>query len=287
MLVYGARFYDPAIGRFTTIDPLTEQFAHQSGYVYADNDPIGKIDFMGLSGEKVDDWYKNIESGEMEWIDGSGYQEGYEHLHEDYDMASWKSGIRDMIGYSENSILGPVKEKPSSESIKRSGGGAGYAWARSITGEENIALRAGRRHVTLGDYQESEAALMTGVMLAMPYGRMAKFALSPLARINWFGLNGGFGVGRTIGGYKLEALYANPAAGAGAGTIFSLKQLKQGGTLFRLDYGVLHSTGQLGLHSTIRYTWQGTKYGSTAQRYWYPSSLQAPFFQSIPKVHKP
>ena len=53
MLVYGARFYDPAIARFTTIDPLTEQFPHQSGYVYADNDPIGKIDFMGLSGEST------------------------------------------------------------------------------------------------------------------------------------------------------------------------------------------------------------------------------------------
>ena len=48
---YGFRFYDPAIARFTTIDPLAEQFPHQSGYVYADNDPIGKIDFMGLSGQ--------------------------------------------------------------------------------------------------------------------------------------------------------------------------------------------------------------------------------------------
>ena len=39
---YGFRFYDPSIARFTTVDPLTEQFAHQSGYVYADNDPVGK-----------------------------------------------------------------------------------------------------------------------------------------------------------------------------------------------------------------------------------------------------
>ena len=48
---YGFRFYDPSIGRFTTVDPLTEKFAHQSGYVFADNDPIGKIDFMGVNGE--------------------------------------------------------------------------------------------------------------------------------------------------------------------------------------------------------------------------------------------
>ena len=57
---YGARFYDPAIARFTTIDPLAEQFPHQSGYVYADNDPIGKIDFMGLSGENTDQGFDEM-----------------------------------------------------------------------------------------------------------------------------------------------------------------------------------------------------------------------------------
>jgi hypothetical protein len=78
-------------------------------------------------------------------------------------------------------------------------------------------------------------------------------------------------------------MYANPAAGANAGTIFSLKQMQQAGTLWRLDYGILHSTGKLGLHSTVRFYWNGVKYGSSAQRFWYPSSIRAPFFKSIPK----
>ncbi len=37
---YGARFYDPTIGQFTTIDPKAESYASQGGYVYAANNPI-------------------------------------------------------------------------------------------------------------------------------------------------------------------------------------------------------------------------------------------------------
>ncbi len=47
-LDYGFRFYDPVILRFTTIDPLTEKNHSQSGFVYAANNPINYIDFLGL-----------------------------------------------------------------------------------------------------------------------------------------------------------------------------------------------------------------------------------------------
>jgi len=41
---YGARFYDPAIGRFTTQDPLAEKYGPTSPYVYCLNDPVNKFD---------------------------------------------------------------------------------------------------------------------------------------------------------------------------------------------------------------------------------------------------
>lgn len=41
--------YDPAIVRFYTPDPLTEYFPFQSPFVYANNNPIRYIDFLGLN----------------------------------------------------------------------------------------------------------------------------------------------------------------------------------------------------------------------------------------------
>lgn len=41
---YGARYYDPAIGRWTSVDPLAEKYASVSPYVYALNTPINAYD---------------------------------------------------------------------------------------------------------------------------------------------------------------------------------------------------------------------------------------------------
>jgi hypothetical protein len=51
---YGRRFYDPAGVHFTTIDPLAENFPHQSPFVYANNNPIRFIDFMGMNAQDPD-----------------------------------------------------------------------------------------------------------------------------------------------------------------------------------------------------------------------------------------
>lgn len=51
MYDYGARFYDPIIGRFTTIDPLTEKCGVVSPYNYVTNNPISVTDPTGREPE--------------------------------------------------------------------------------------------------------------------------------------------------------------------------------------------------------------------------------------------
>ncbi len=45
---YGFRSYDPQIGRFTQLDPLTEDYPHYTPYQYAGNEPIANVDLDGL-----------------------------------------------------------------------------------------------------------------------------------------------------------------------------------------------------------------------------------------------
>ncbi len=45
---YGARCYDPQLGRFHTLDPLSENYSFQSPFVYGANNPIRFIDRMGM-----------------------------------------------------------------------------------------------------------------------------------------------------------------------------------------------------------------------------------------------
>ena len=72
---YSARYMDPALGRFSTVDPMAEKYYSWSPYVYVGNDPVNLFDPDGM------DWYQsNEDENRYIWREGRKDIEGYKNV---------------------------------------------------------------------------------------------------------------------------------------------------------------------------------------------------------------
>src|SRR5690606_10651957 len=81
MYYYGARYYDPRISIFVSVDPLAEET--MTPYQYVTNNPIMFTDPTGMSAEGGDDWFKK--GDEIVWFDRTDTE------FKDGDGGTWKN----------------------------------------------------------------------------------------------------------------------------------------------------------------------------------------------------
>jgi len=97
LLDYSRRFYDPIIGRFTTVDPMSEKSRRFAVYAYCENNPIRNIDLDGMVtvkggyGEDIDvspfdTW--SADGGGTVTYEGKSYNGLYSFFANNLDVAA-------------------------------------------------------------------------------------------------------------------------------------------------------------------------------------------------------
>lgn len=118
MYYYGARYYDPSLSIWMSVDPLAEQFPNFSPYNYTMNNPINMVDPDGRAPESKNDWVyedgnyvwdENVTSANDEDLNGREYvgktksdiKKHYDNKFDWWDKSTFgkASNLENMIDY--------------------------------------------------------------------------------------------------------------------------------------------------------------------------------------------
>jgi len=175
---YGARWYDPAIGRFSAVDPLSEAFYSFATYHYGYNNPIRYIDPNGMA---ATDYSYDWQSGNYK--DGSGNIVGWGEVNNYLTNSGYLTPIQ-----GSNQV--EVESRTVSE--VRHEGDYGDGNFKTIQSQQAVTNFA-KSIEEISALNSKKKALIT-IFVEIPYSDFTAYALSS---------------GQAKGVERLKALYRN------------------------------------------------------------------------------